>query len=230
MAADLTPITTFAQSWEGKAGSVVKDWITSHLELIPSKVGYFQPLRNQQTVNNHYWLRGFTDKASYELWASDSDTYQDLLLLELEIPIAVQQGATYSAALTVDRVTTNPIIVISPHYEIGYNYKSILIDTAGQTDADCNGTLTIERSIDGGSTWSSVGSETISPKALNDDTFDTLDIGPYLLPDTRSQSIRLRARFTVSDESGDVTAYSGFVTFRDITYTSLNLEALCHAA
>lgn len=224
MAADLTPITTFAQSWEGKAGSVVKNWITSHLELIPSKVGYFQPLRNQQTVNNHYWLRGFADQTSYELWASDSDTYQDLLLLELEIPIAVQQGATYSASLTVDRVTTNPIIVISPHYEIGYNYKSILIDTAGQTDADCNGTLTIERSIDGGSTWNSVGSETISPKALNDDTFDTLDIGPYLLPDTRSQSIRLRARFTVSDESGDVTAYSGFVTFRDITYTSLNLR------
>lgn len=224
MAADLTPITTFAQSWEGKAGSVVKDWITSHLELIPSRVGFFQPLRNQQTVNNHYWLRGFADQASYELWAGDSDTYQDLLLVELEIPIAVQQGATYSVLLTVDRVTTNPIVVISPHYEIGYNYKSILIDTAGQSDADYNGTLIIERSIDGGSTWSSVGTVTISPKAMNDDTFDTLDIGPYLLPETRSQGIRLRAKFTVNDESGEVTAYSGNVTFRDITYTSLNLR------
>ena len=191
---------------------------------IKAKVGY-QVIPSTKQDDGFYHIWGFYSKESYEKYIEDKVANEKLLLFDNTIPISTDKGVTYSARLYTSANLNSPVVVIDKKHEVGLRFCGILSENSEIQNAGIMGTLTFQSSTNGGSTWSTVGTENIVSRDTTDETYDTFDIGKYFTS-TNPQQLRVRASFTVHDDEGNVvaTAQSAWLTWTSITYTQLSVQ------
>ena len=213
----MAAIQNFTEDWQQHSGSEVQAFIKAQLQANANKYGYINiPTAKQQDGFYHMYCY-----KSLEDYQNDPSSY----VQDIQIPISTDQGISYSARLTASVPSTNPIIAVDKAFTVGLRFSGIMNDNGDVSNAGEIGILTFQKSVDGGSTWETVGTTTIQSRDTDDTGFDTFDIGQYF-GDTNPQQIRARVSFNVTDETGAViaNAISAPVTWSNITYTKLSIE------
>lgn len=206
------------------SGQAVQDFIKKQFG---TKVGYVS--YRYSDSDTCYWLEGYATEADYQSYESAEDKTTDavkaLRLFNVQLPITTKQGVYYSARLYTDRTPSASIISVEKTYEIGVRFCGIQNNNGEQINAGIAGTLTLQRSADSGSTWTTVGTVRLSSHEASDTTYDTVDIGPYF-GTTNPQQIRMRVAYNVTDDDGNTTAsaVSSWITFTNIIYTEIGLQ------
>ncbi len=218
----MSKIVSYDERWDATHnGDEVEEFIKQELK---SKVGFTKiPESKQEDGFYHEW--GFATKEDYDLYVSDKETYADLLLYDSKIPISTDKGVSYSARLYCNETLSDQIVSIDKVHETGLRFCGILNDNGYMENAGITGTLTFQRSTDGGNNWETVGTANIASRNTDDETFDTFEIGQYFST-TNPQQIRVRVSFNVEDDEGNVTAsaQSTWLTWSHIIYTQLTVE------
>ena len=178
-------------------------------------------------ASNFYHLLGFATEYDYELWSEDSEEYSDLLLVDIALPISTVQGDSYGAYLFTSADTTANIVVAERELSIPLRFHAVRNSNGERLNMGAKGTLQIQRSMDNGSTWTTVGTlagAIDSTDYSNTTTYTNIEIGQFLAEGR--QLIRIRASFTYTDDNNqDRIQYSTYVTAASsITYTQLRLE------
>lgn len=203
------------------SGGRVQEWLKNEIN------GKFGVIRMSNTINeqNFYSLEMFATKEDEELYDNDPDTYADRLT-RVTIPISTVQGDSFSAMLTTT-LPMNDIVVVDGKLNVGLNFRAIRYTQGQASNESARGTLTIQRSTDGGSTYSPVGTipnALISSEPTDTTTVQTIDLGGYLAQG--KQLIRVRASYEYEDtNSGETrTMNSAWVNLgASVTRTSLRL-------
>lgn len=186
------------------AGSSVQKFIKDELQ---SKVGYVA--RSLQQVGGFYHLYGFKNKAEYDIWLDNPDSIEPIF--DMQLPNA----DTYEVSLTTSS-NTNKLVNLGEGVKVNIRYTSTSTPTGGTpVDTDNEGTLTIQRSYNGGA-WTTVATMTIQPFPFNTPGEQTIDITKYLLDGDN----RIRMRVT-DNVNGSV---SPNVTFNSVVNTSLTIK------
>lgn len=217
-----------SQSWKNDpannlpfSGDAVEAFIKA---TFGTKFGYITiPHAKQQDGFYHIWC--FATEADYDSYVENPTTHASKLLQDIAIPISTEHGVTYSARLVCSETVSNQIVSVEKRHLTGLRFSSIQNDNGTLINAGISGILTFQRSVDGGSTWETVGTDSITSRETNDTVYDTFDIGKYF-SNTNPQQIRVRASFAVTDEEGNIlsTATSAWITWSNIIYTTLTLE------
>lgn len=203
------------------SGGRVQEWLKNEIN------GKFGVIRISNTINeqNFYSLEMFATKEDEELYDNDPDTYADRLT-RVTIPISTVQGDSFSAMLTTT-LPMNDIVVVDGKLNVGLNFRAIRYTQGQASNESARGTLTIQRSTDGGSTYSTVGTipnALVSSEPTDTTTVQTIDLGGYLAQG--KQLIRVRASYEYEDtNSGETrTMNSAWVNLgASVTRTSLRL-------
>lgn len=186
------------------AGSSVQKFIKDELQ---SKVGYVA--RSLQQVAGFYHLYGFKNKAEYDIWLDNPDSIEPIF--DMQLPNA----DTYEVSLTTSS-NTDKLVNLGEGVKVDIRYTSTSTPTGGTpVDTDNEGTLTIQRSYNGGA-WTTVATMTIQPFSINKPGYQTIDITKYLLDGDN----RIRMRVT-DNVNGSV---SPNVTFNSVVNTSLTIK------
>lgn len=208
-----TTIVPAGAEWGVNRGEVerfIKDMLGENF----AKYGYLHiPLTKFD--DGYYHLRCYLNEEAY--LADPTDFIQDI-----QIPISTDKGVSYSARLVASTNALTDIVVADRAYTTGLRFTSILNDNGDIQNAGENGTLNFQRSVDGGMTWSSVGTATILSRNTDDTGFDQFEIGQYLVLD-RKTIIRVNASYSVE---GVGTFTSPWVNVVSATFTSLSLECM----
>lgn len=208
-----TTIVPAGAEWGVNRGEVerfIKDMLGENF----AKYGYLHiPLTKFD--DGYYHLRCYLSEEAY--LADPTDFIQDI-----QIPISTDKGVSYSARLVASTNALTDIVVADRAYTTGLRFTSILNDNGDIQNAGENGTLNFQRSVDGGMTWSSVGTATILSRNTDDTGFDQFEIGQYLVLD-RKTIIRVNASYSVE---GVGTFTSPWVNVVSATFTSLSLECM----
>lgn len=208
-----TTVVPAGAEWGVNRGEVER-FIKDMLGVNFAKYGYlYIPLTKFD--DGFYHLRCYLSEEAYQ--ADPTDFIQDI-----PIPISTDKGVSYSARLVASTNALTDIVVSDRAYKAGLRFTSILNDNGDVQNAGENGTLSFERSVDGGLNWSSVGTATIRSRDADDTGFDEFEIGQYLVLD-RKTIIRVRATYSVD---GVGTFTSAWVNVVSATYTSLSLECM----
>lgn len=224
-------IESLAQDWGNDAsnnlpysGQAVQDFIKKQFG---TKVGYVS--YRYSDSDTCYWLEGYATEEDYKTYESAEDKTTDavkaLRLFNVQLPITTKQGVYYSARLYTNRTPSAAIVSVEKKYEIGVRFCGIQNNNGEQINAGIAGTLTLQRSADSGSTWTTVGTVGLGSHETSDTTYDTVDIGPYF-GTTNPQQIRMRVAYNVTDDDGNTTAsaVSSWITFTNIIYTEIGLQ------
>lgn len=203
------------------SGGRVQEWLKNEIN------GKFGVIRISNTINeqNFYSLEMFATKEDEELYDNDPDTYADRMT-RVTIPISTVQGDSFSAMLTTT-LPMNDIVVVDGKLNVGLNFRAIRYTQGQASNESARGTLTIQRSTDGGSTYSTVGTipnALVSSEPTDTTTVQTIDLGGYLAQG--KQLIRVRASYEYEDtNSGETrTMNSAWVNLgASVTRTSLRL-------
>ena len=164
-----------------------------------------------------YYLDGFAKEADIATYDSDPTTHAALRLFHKKLPISTVSSDSYVAQLAAD-VSTTPSYALKngSDFTIHLRYQSIYIigATSQAQNYSAYGTITVERSVNGGSTWTQVdklsGLASADPSAT---TYPiTLALGKYLVDD-RTNRFRLRASFQYTEDGVTQTRYSAYVTY-----------------
>ena len=186
------------------AGSSVQKFIKDELQ---SKVGYVA--RSQQKVGGFYYLYGFKNKAEYDIWLDNPDSVEPIFATQFP------NADTYTVSLTTSS-NTNKLVNLGEGVKVNIRYTSTSAPIGGEaTDTDNEGTLTIQRSYNGGA-WTTVATMIIQPFPVNTPGEQTIDITKYLLDG--DNQIRMRVTDNVN---GSV---SPNVTFNSVVNTSLTIK------
>ena len=241
-------IPNLSTSWENYKGSRVEEFIKSYLgevdTLTTTKVGWlFVDSISSEAVDKdsgQYRLIGFRSQEDFETWHGegyDPTTHENpgktsLKLFDILLPIKEHTGKDYYAYLTTPKDSSNNYVVSNKSFEIPIRFSPVSRDSIGNTDSGSNvvdhGTITVQKSTDGGNTWATMGTTTITSKSYiqnptSSDYEDSIDLGQYLSEGT--QMIRLRASYQVFDNGALVgSATSNWISFVGITYTHLEVE------
>ena len=176
-----------------------------------------------------YYLDGFAKEADIATYDSDPTTYAALRLFHKRLPISTVSSDSYICQLSSDVSTTpNYAKQNGSDFDIHLRYQSIYViaATSQSQNYSAYGTITIERSLNGGSSWTQV--DKISGISSADPTATTypvtVQLGKYLVND-RTNRFRLRASFQYSDEGTTQTRYSAYVTYSIQTVNlSVNMD------
>lgn len=190
-----------------------------------TKAGAFRT--TSPDANNYIHILCFATAADAALYDSDSETYASLVIQNLTIPISTVQSDSYAAVLSADRGTSSNYVVKSgDSFDVNMRYQSLHIIAATNTTENysANGTLTVERSVDGGSTWAQVAKQTVRPSEVSAADYPiALALGDYLVAD-RANQIRVRASFKYTDDDNvERTRSSSYVTYV-VNCVSLSVE------
>lgn len=184
-------------------------------------------IRMSETINenNYYSLELFHSKEDEEAYDEDPEHNQDKITV-VPIPISAVQGDAYTARLSTTISNMVDVVVTEDNFFVPLNYRAIKVTPIGNENAGALGTLTIQRSTDGGTTWTEVG--VIANALASSDPEDTtttqdINIGPYLA--NGKQNVRIRATFEYVNEEGDSkTVSSAWVAIgTSVIKTSLSL-------
>ena len=219
----MADIQNLAEAWQGHTGSEVEAFIKAQFN---GNVGYFR-WSSQIDSSNNYHLEGFASAADAALYDSDPETYRSLMLVDAQLPISTVQGDSYGAYLFTSADTTANIVVAERELSIPLRFHAVRNSNGERLNMGAKGTLQIQRSMDNGSTWTTVGTLAgviDSTDYSNTTTYTNIEIGQFLAEGR--QLIRIRASFTYTDDNNqDRIQYSTYVTAASsITYTQLRLE------
>ena len=186
------------------AGSSVQKFIKDELQ---SKVGYVA--RSQQKDGGFYHLYGFKNKAEYDIWLEDPSSVEPIFATQFP------NADTYTVSLTTSS-NTNKLVNLGEGVKVNIRYTSTSAPIGGEaTDTDNEGTLTIQRSYNGGA-WTTVATMIIQPFPINTPGEQTIDITKYLLDG--DNQIRMRVADNVNG------SISPNITFNSVVNTSLTIE------
>lgn len=194
-----------------------------------SQYGY---IRTSASIdaNNFYHLECFNSEDAADLYDEDPTTNASLLLADVVIPISTAQGDSYGSYLFSTIGQSADIVVREPSLEVQFRFHAVRISSGERLNMGTKGTLTIQRSLDNGSTWNTVGTmEGVinSTDYSNTTTYTTIDLGRFLQKGYK-QLIRVRGSFGYTDDNNvDRVGYSTWVQVgSSVTYTELSLECL----
>lgn len=202
--------------------------------LAGSVTSKFGALRVAQ-VNNYVHIYCFASEADATEYMSDPSAHTSLLLQDLNTQISMSTGTTYAARLTLldirdpEHVATLDgdlaIVAVEQQYNIGVRYSAIQNDSGEVSNAGESGTLTVQRSTDGGNTWTTVGTAQLTSLNSDSSSYVTVNIGQWFTT-TNPQQLRMRASFTKKDDNGEVIASptSAWQVVSNITYTRLAVQ------
>jgi len=223
------PIPDLTTPWSGTDAQGQYGYDKSRVEdLLKSVIGLKLGSLKTTVVDNYIHILGFATEADATTYMSDPSAHASLLLMDLPTQIAMTTGATYSARLFVhtDNATDKPIISITKDFKAKIRFCGTVTDNGVTENAGLMGTLTFQRSINNGVSWTTVGTQYINSRDLEATTvWDEIDIGQYFST-SNPQQIRVRASYTVYDDNGDVvtTAQSAWQTWSNVTYTQLTIQ------
>lgn len=223
-------ITSLAQDWGNDAsnnlpfsGQAVQDFIKKQFG---SKIGYVCWSTSVDASNN-YHLWGFATKDDATAYMADPDSNTKLLLFNEALPISTVQGDSLGAYLFGDVKTTTKYVVSGSSFIVPLRFCAVRTSNGERLNMNAMGTLVIQRSTDGGSTWTTVETRKgimTSTDYSDTTTFTNVEIGNCL--SNGKQKIRIRASFDYeADDGTKKSATSTYVTVGDsITKTTLDLE------
>lgn len=194
--------------------------------------GLYGYVRTSSTIdaNNFYHLECFRSAEDALEYDSDPEEYAELLLDDIVIPISTVQGDSYGCYLFSTASQNADFVVAEASLEVDFRFHAVRISNGERLNMGTKGTLTIQRSLDDGRSWTTVGTmEGIinSTDYTNTTTYETIDLGKYLQKGSR-QLIRVRASYNYNDDGGmERVGYSTWVQVgSSVTYTELSLECL----
>lgn len=182
----------------------VKSYLESHDAKLSRRIGYLRPSATTD-INTYYHIEGFASYADAVEYDGDPIGNATLLLLDMTFPVPTVKSDSYTASLNGDRMTSpNYIVKSGGAFDVNLRYQSIHIIAATSTSENYGavGTLTVERSIDNGSSWVQVLKQSVRPSEVADTNYPiALQLGDYLVADRRNQ-LRCRVSFAYTDDSG----------------------------
>lgn len=223
-------ITSLTQDWGNDtannlpySGQAVQDFIKKQFN---GKCGYLCFSTNVDS-SNYYHLWGFATKDDATTYMADPEANADLLLVNEALPISTIQGDSYGSYLFGDVKSTTYYVVSGDSFSVPLRFCAVRTSNGERLNVNSAGTLIIQRSTDGGSTWTTIETRkgTITSTDYSDTTsFTNVEIGNCL--SSGNQKIRIRASFDYEADDGSTkTATSTYVTVgNSITKTSLDLE------
>lgn len=223
-------ITSLAQDWGNDtsnnlpfSGQAVQGFIKKQFG---SKIGYVCWSTSVDASNN-YHLWGFATKDDATAYMADPDSNANLLLFNEALPISTVQGDSFGAYLFGDVKTTTKYVVSGSSFIVPLRFCAVRTSNGERLNMNAMGTLVIQRSTDGGSTWATVETRKgvmTSTDYSDTTTFTNVEIGNCL--SNGKQKIRIRASFDYeADDGTKKSATSTYVTVGDsITKTTLDLE------
>lgn len=223
-------ITNLTQDWGNDtannlpfSGQAVQDFIKKQFGL---KAGYVCWSTSVDASNN-YHLWGFATKDDATAYMADPDSNANLLLFNEALPISTVQGDSFGAYLFGDVKTTTKYVVSGSSFIVPLRFCAVRTSNGERLNMNAMGTLVIQRSTDGGSTWTTVETRKgvmTSTDYSDTTTFTNVEIGNCL--SNGKQKIRIRASFDYeADDGTKKSATSTYVTVGDsITKATLDLE------
>lgn len=170
------------REWGVNRGEVER-FIKQKLSEHDIKIGWQEWILDNST--NFYHLLGFANQHDYELYDSDPETYESLVLVDLTLPISTVQGDSYSSYLFTNANLTTNLVVQEPTLSAGFRFHAVRNSNGERINTNERGTLQIERSVDNGVTWSRVGNlvnAMVSTDYSNTTSYTTVELGQYLYP------------------------------------------------
>ena len=205
------------------SGGRVQEWLKTEIN---GRFGFLNMRFNE--AESMYYIECFTSEEDYILYNGDKDTYKDLLLQSVQIPISTVQGDTFTAQLRTSMSNTANIVVTDGKLEVPLNYKAVKITQIGNENAGYSGAVVIQTSTNG-ETWSTVGTipNVLTSQEPDDTSYiekNKVDIGKYLT--NGKQYVRVRAQYTYENEDGEEKTVnsSNVIIGGSVTKTSLRLE------
>lgn len=185
------------ESWDKHTGKEVQDFICNNL------VGY-TCWSSRPDNDNFYHLWGFRTKSDYDLYKTDPIVNADLLILDQILRISISKDSFTS--LLVSSIDTNIDIIISDNNKliVPLRFHSIRTASGERINLGANGTLNIERSTNGGKSWTKVDTivSGITSQEITDTThFKNFDLTKYLI--SGSQKLRINAKYQYTNEDGN---------------------------
>ncbi len=176
---------------------------------------------------NYYNVVGFKSTEDRTLYISNPEQYSSLPLFSWQLPISTVTSDSYICQLTGDKSMSNSYVVKNGDtFDVNFRYQSIFVMGATSTSSNysADGVITIERSVNAGSTWIQVERLTgLTSAEVDDTTFPiAVRLGDYLVADM-SNRFRIRASFQFTEDGVTKTRYSSYVTY-NISSVNLALE------
>lgn len=164
---------------------------------------------------NFYSLILFATKADATAWDADHTLTNYIQILQL--PISTVATDSYICRLVSEMSTSNNYVAKNGDvFNVNLRYQSVFVEGATSTSSNysADGVITIERSVNAGSSWDQVarltGQTSLDPTA---DTFPiVINLGEYLIGGMTNR-FRIRASFQYTNEGVTKTSYSSYVTF-----------------
>ncbi len=201
-------VERFIKSMLGEDNPLISD-------LSTGKIGCLRTWDDED--NDELHLLGFAKLEDYEAWLEDHDSVTPIS--DLIIPKGGNDGFDpYIARLVTNADANTPMVLASRTLNVGLRFSALHMQGGQYVNAGEVGTLTFQRSVDGGTNWETVGSANITSRDESSTAYDNYDIGQYLAKD-RSCIIRVQASFT----GGSNTISSVWVMLATATYTELSL-------
>lgn len=201
------------------SGGRIQEWLKNEIN------GKYGVIRISETIDeqNFYSLEMFSTKEDEELYDSDPETYADRMT-KVTIPISSVQKDRFSAMLSTS-LPVNDIVVVDNKLEVPFNFHAVKITAIGSENAGNKGTLIIQKSTDGGTTWNDAGTikNALTSFDYGIDTEETIDLGEFL--SQGKQLIRVRATYTHEDNGVEEVVNSSYIYIgASITKTTLKLD------
>ena len=215
------------KEWGVQRGEVerfVKAYLEGHDTKLAHRIGYIRPSATTD-ANTFYHLEGFASYNDAVAYDDDPVANATKLLLDMTFPVPTVKSDSYTAMLSGDR-SASPVYIVKSGgaFNVNMQYKSVHIVAATSTSENYNavGTLTIERSIDGGSSWTQVGKQSVRPSEIAETEYPiALSLGDFLVEDRQNQ-FRIRVSFAFTDDSGATGIRSS--SYVNYVVNSVNLK------
>ena len=218
----MAEITNLNEPWAGHSGLEVENAIKAFLG---TKFGDFRTTDADE--NNHIHILCFATPEDAELYDDDPVTYAGLVIKDLMIPINVTQGDVYISDLATSTDTAIDYIVAdADDFNVNLQFKATLYRSAtgDRVNYGGNGTITIERSVNGGA-YEVVGTTQAASQDPDSETYPfELNIGKYLSAGANN-AIRLSASYTYTTAQG--TTGTSVSTYLIFNIQSVSLRLTC---
>lgn len=210
------------------SGTQVQRFIKSQLRRLDTgKIGYLCWSTSPDN-SNYYHLWGFATKDDYTEYVADPDGNAALLLVDEALPISTVQGDSYSAYLYTTIGGTRDIVVSGDKLTVPLRFHAVRTSAGERLNMGTPALLIIQRSMDNGSTWTTVGTQAAAvPSTDYSDTttYTEINVGGSLV--NGKQKLRIRAQYDYTVEDGSTkTATSPYVSVGN-SITKANLSLTC---
>ena len=215
-----TTIPDIDTSWENYSGEKVEEFIKKQLSSLDIAKGSYLALLGTDEATNMATVGIFASAASYAKYAADKESYAELLLSSVEIPMGSGSSSTEASYIVklVNKGSKSITATKKADLIAKIRFTSQLYDPSDKslTDTNENATLQIETRMQSASDWKVAGTIQIQSQSSEDATsYTEIDLSPYINDGT--QSVRLLATGELSEKKTSYVAMT--VTLTNITIT-----------